>query len=227
MTTRFTAKIGSLILVPAILGTGLIIAASSLVRVADPCPIARGATVVLDDPGHGGEDTGAINGRLVEAELTLDIAPRTASVLRQRGLSVALTRDDMETSLGNSDRGRIANACDASAFVSIHLNSFGDPSVNYVKTLFGLDEKDLAFAETMQSAQTATLREPRGIGDSGVESFESGALLTAQMPAALTESVFLSNTDEVARLADRNQTRINQIARSLADGILRWFGFMP
>jgi N-acetylmuramoyl-L-alanine amidase len=225
VTVRFNAKIGSLILVAAILGTGLIIAASSLVRVADPCPIARGATVVLD-PGHGGEDTGAINGRLVEAELTLDIARRTASVLRQRGLSVALTRDDMETSLGNSDRGRIANACDASAFVSIHLNSFGDPSVNYVKTFWGIAEKDLAFAETVHAAQVATLRPGTDVGDSGVEFFESGALLTAEMPASLTESVFLSNMDEAARLADSSEHRLDEIAGSLSTGILRWFGLL-
>jgi N-acetylmuramoyl-L-alanine amidase len=223
LKTPHTTKIGSLILVAAILGIGLIIAASSLVRVADPCPIARSATVVLD-PGHGGEDTGALNGRLVEAELTLDIARQTASLLRQRGLSVALTRDDMETTLGNSERGRIANACEASVFVSIHLNSFDDPDVNYVKTFWATEEKDVVFAQTMQLAQAAALRPGTDLGDSGVEFFESGALLTAEMPGALTESVFLSNTDEAARLADPSEQRLDEIATSLANGILRWFG---
>lgn len=224
MKARLNAKIASVVLIAGILGAGIVIAASALVQVDDPCPIPRGATVVLD-PGHGGEDAGAINGALVEAELTLDIARRTASLLRQRGLSVALTRENMETTLGNSERGRIANSCEASAFVSIHLNSVGDPSVNYVKTLWGIEEKDLAFAQTMQVDQAASLRSGTDLGDSGVEFFESGALLTATMPAALTESVFLSNTDEAARLADPDAHRLDEIAGSLAAGILRWFGF--
>lgn len=213
-------------LIAVVFGLGLVFVASSLVQEDDRCPVAHGAAVVLD-PGHGGEDTGALNGGLVEAELTLDIARRAAVQLRQRGLSVALTRDDMETTLGNSDRGGIANSCGARVFVSVHLNSFDDSDVNYVKTFWGLAEKDLAFAEAMQSAQTAELRAGTAMGDSGVEAFESGALLTAAMPSALTESVFLSSTEEAARLNDPNATRLDQIATSLARGILAWLELSP
>jgi N-acetylmuramoyl-L-alanine amidase len=220
---RLGTKGASVVLLMSIFGLSMVAISASLVREDHPCPIPGGAIVVLD-PGHGGEDAGALNAGLVEAELTLGIARRTAELLRAEGLSVALTRDDMETTLGNSERGHIANSCDAWVFVSIHLNSFGDPGVNYVKTFWAIAEKDLAFSQTMQAAQAAALRPGTNLSDAGVDEFESGALLTADMPAALTESVFLSNTEEAQRLANPSGERLEQIARSLASGIRNWLG---
>ncbi|HEV2106624.1 MAG TPA: N-acetylmuramoyl-L-alanine amidase [Thermomicrobiales bacterium] len=214
-------KAASLAPLAVLFGLGLLLISTSVVQQDDACPVPRGAAIVLD-PGHGGEDPGALNAGLVEAELTLAIARRTADLLRGNGLSVALTRDDMESTLGNSERGRIANACDASVFVSIHLNSFDDPSVNYVKTFWAIEEKDLAFAQVMQSAQAAALQPGTNLSDGGMDVFESGALLTAGMPSALTESVFLSNPEEARRLADPAGARLEQIARAIASGIVMW-----
>lgn len=90
------------------------------------------------DPGHGGSDAGAINQEygLLEKDLTLAIATRVAEILQADGYTVALTRST-DVSLGNSERGAIANACGASAFVEIHLNGSNDPNVNYTQTFGG------------------------------------------------------------------------------------------
>ena len=188
------------------------------------CPV-RAATVVLD-PGHGGNDPGAVNeaAGLVERDLTLDIAERAAALLRADGYGVALTRRDNETALGNSERGRIANACGALAFVSIHLNSFSEPEPNYAKTFWGVEDKDAAFAAAMQGVLAAELRPGTDLGDSGTEQFESGALLRARMPAALLEPVFLSNPAEAARLADPSGARLDQIAEAIVRGVEDWLG---
>lgn len=88
--------------------------------VVDGEPIT-GAHVVLD-PGHGGEETGAIAGNgLSEAELNLDVARRTVRVLEQAGASVVLTRD-REVRVTLETRAAIATALDADVFVSIHHN---------------------------------------------------------------------------------------------------------
>src|SRR3954451_7369794 len=95
------------------------------------CPVST-AQVVLD-PGHGGDDPGAVNKSfgLTEAEENLTIAQQVASILqRDHGLTVALTRVDNATTLGNSARGAIANACHASLYVSIHLNAADDTSAD-------------------------------------------------------------------------------------------------
>ncbi|HKG28213.1 MAG TPA: N-acetylmuramoyl-L-alanine amidase, partial [Thermomicrobiales bacterium] len=133
------------------------------------CP-EPGARVMLD-PGHGGDDPGAINDAvgLVERELVLDIARRTAARLEEAGYSVALTRDDNTTGYANTPRGVIANTCHAFVYVSIHLNSFGEPEPNYAKTFWGIEEKDAAFASIMQAALVSRLQPGTDLGDSGLE----------------------------------------------------------
>ena len=187
------------------------------------CPTAGGAVVVLD-PGHGGVDPGALNPTygLAEADLNLAIAERVAAILRAGGRTVALTRADGLTTLGNSERGAIANACGAEVFVSIHLNSFTSPEVNYAKSFWGRAGKDLAFAGAVQAALTAGLAPGTDLTDGGTEQFESGALLRAAMPAVLVEAAFLTNPAEAARLADPSGARLDQIARAVAAGVEGW-----
>ena len=183
-----------------------------------------GARVVLD-PGHGGDDPGASNeaAGLGERELVLDIAQRTARLLEAAGTSVALTRTDSATGYANTPRGIIANLCHGAVYVSIHLNSFGEPEPNYAKTFWGIAEKDEAFAGVMQAALVRGLQPGTDLGDSGLEVLENGGLLTARMPAILVEPVFLSNPEEAARLADPGGARREAIARAIADGIAEWF----
>src|ERR671916_64124 len=195
---------------------------SLLPRTGLHCP-EPGARVMLD-PGHGGDDPGAINeaAGLVERELVLDIARRTEALLEQAGYSVALTRDDSATGYANTPRGVMANLCHAVVYVSIHLNSFGEPEPNYAKTFWGVEAKDAAFAAVMQAALVSRLQPGTDLGDSGLEVLENGGLLTAHMPAVLIEPVFLSNPEEAARLADPAGERRQAIAAAVANGVDTW-----
>ncbi len=79
--------------------------------------------VVVLDPGHGGEQDGALSpGGLKEKDLALEIARRVGAALRKQGVRVVLTRPaDLTVPLAN--RPAIANAIKADLFISIHLNS--------------------------------------------------------------------------------------------------------
>jgi len=195
---------------------------SLLPRTGLDCP-RPGARVMLD-PGHGGDEPGAINDAagLVERELVLDIARRTKARLEEAGYSAALTRNDNATGYANTPRGVIANACHAALYVSIHLNSFGEPEPNYAKTFWGIEEKDAAFASVMQAALVTRLQPGTDLGDSGLEVLENGGLMTARMPAVLVEPVFLSNPEEAARLADPAGERREAIAAAVTDGVDAW-----
>src|SRR5690349_15493126 len=48
-------------------------------------------SVVVLDPGHGGQDSGAIVGDAVEKNLTLDIAQRVDRMLQAEGMATVLT----------------------------------------------------------------------------------------------------------------------------------------
>lgn len=80
------------------------------------------ATVVLD-PGHGGDERGALSpDGATEADVNLDVARRTGALLEAQGVSVVLTRSaDYRIPVRN--RAAIADQLQAKAFVSIHHNA--------------------------------------------------------------------------------------------------------
>ncbi len=88
---------------------------------------AKEARVVVIDAGHGGKDPGKIatNG-LNEKNVTLTVALKLASLLRDRGFEVHLTRT-RDTLISLADRPHLANEWKknrpATLFVSIHANS--------------------------------------------------------------------------------------------------------
>jgi N-acetylmuramoyl-L-alanine amidase len=222
---RRWSRLGTLVVLVVLVGlTALGVLISRRAGNVPRCPV-RTAAVVLD-PGHGGEDPGATNdgAGLVERDLTLTIARRTAALLRADGYGVALTRDDDATTLANSPRGLIANACGALAYVSIHLNSFTEPDPNYAKVFWGIETKDRSFAEAMRAALVAGLSPGTNLDDGGIEQLENGGLLRARMPAALVEPVFLSNPTEAARLTAGDGVRLEQIAGAIARGVEAWLG---
>ncbi len=176
-------------------------------------------TVALD-PGHGGSDPGTSNATygLVEKEVVLDIAFRTKDILTSKGYRVCLTRIDNSSNPSNTQRAQYANSVGAKVFVLIHLNGSTDKSVNYTSTFWGKKIKDQELAKHMYNRLKSSLGLPGGY----VGQFASGALLKSKMPATLTESVFLANDEEAARLADSSGSRRQQIAQALADGIDTW-----
>ena len=89
-------------------------------------------TIVID-PGHGGPDTGKVNGALglFEKTFTLDTSLRLKKILEARGWKVVLTRsDDRQLKPGKQDdlqrRAQIADEVGADVFVSIHFNSVAE-----------------------------------------------------------------------------------------------------
>jgi N-acetylmuramoyl-L-alanine amidase len=191
-----------------------------------------GKTIVLD-PGHGGGDTGAVNGALKEKEQNLDVAYRLKGLLEASGATVYMTRggdpsgpgvkdpgvdafaDD--ATLSNNDRYTYANTTGANILVSIHMNASSDRATNYTTTLFGKwrKDKELAYAVFGALSQNPGL----GIGSRTPYSYASGVLLKSNMLATIAETVFVTNPDEAARLSDPTGARQQQIAVALEAGI--------
>jgi N-acetylmuramoyl-L-alanine amidase len=86
---------------------------------------------VVIDPGHGGEDEGAVfydrGTKVTEKQITLALAREAATQLRARGFMVFLTRD-RDRDLALPARTQLANQLGADVFLSVHLNS--KPSVH-------------------------------------------------------------------------------------------------
>ena len=92
---------------------------------------------IVIDPGHGGDDPGAIGpSGLMEKDVTLRLARMLKARLNQSGNpNVFLTRSrDIYVSL--KKRTAIANAKKADLFVSIHVNGHNDGSVSGIETYY-------------------------------------------------------------------------------------------
>src|SRR5438046_2891771 len=98
---------------------------------AERKPVVRGEQplVVVLDPGHGGQDSGAMCGSVLEKDLNLDVALRAELLLRAAGFATVLTRaSDRYVSL--AERASLGNRADNSLFVSIHFNDSAGPTTS-------------------------------------------------------------------------------------------------
>ena len=114
------------------------VAAAAAERKEDGGP--RNVRRIVVDPGHGGNDSGAIGPTgLKEKDVTLDIAHRLAPLLaHELQVETLLTRDD-DTYVPLDLRAARANAFHADLFVSIHCNAAENTAARGVQT-FILDE---------------------------------------------------------------------------------------
>src|SRR5438067_12792137 len=92
------------------------------------------AAVVLD-PGHGGQDSGAMCGGVLEKDLTLDVAHRIDRLLEAEGIATVMTRLG-DTYVSPADRAALANRGSDCIFVSSHFNEDNQPVSSGVETYY-------------------------------------------------------------------------------------------
>ena len=193
-----------------------------------------GAHVVID-PGHGGEETGAIadNG-LSEAELNLDVARRTAARLRDAGATVVLTRDrDVRVTI--ETRAAIARALDPLVFVSIHHNGgtthpaerpgvqvYHQVDAPESRRLGGilfeeLREKVTPLSDTWSAGNAVGVR--TRIGTEG-DDFYGVLRGPAGIPSVLVEALYLSSEPEATLLT--TEALRDAEAAAIAAAIVEW-----
>ncbi|MGH8123591.1 MAG: N-acetylmuramoyl-L-alanine amidase [Rudaea sp.] len=98
---------------------------SAIVKSARTLPVRTRDVVVMIDPGHGGDDPGAIgSGGTREKNITMAVAREFKRQLeKQPGMRGVLTRDG-DYYVGLEDRYRKAREVKADLFVSIHADAF-------------------------------------------------------------------------------------------------------
>lgn len=197
----------------------------------------EGTRIVVLDPGHGGQDSGARSpDGLEEKEVVLDISRRVRALLQPRGIRVLLTRHD-DRFLELEERPRRADRWDADLFVSIHANS-GRSSAQGVETFVlslpgslstnqnaGTPAPTVSHPGNLHNATNMalayslhhSLRMLPQTQDRGVKRARFAVLRTATAPAALVEMGFLSHPVEGKRFRDPDHRE--RVARSIARGI--------
>lgn len=204
---------------------------NEVVTVAGGQPIS-GAGVVVD-PGHGGEETGAVGANgLAEKDLNLAVSEQVLQALEERSFSAVLTRT-ADYRMTVASRVAIAVALEPEAFISVHHN--GDPNGHSdlpgTETFYqteSWDSRRLAgliyeevlavfsqWPETSWHANVDVGVKPR-LNDQG-EDFFGVLRLTEEVTTVMSEGLFLSAGPEEAELLARpdvQQAEGNAIAEA-------------
>lgn len=177
-------------------------------------PTAKEYTVILD-PGHGGEDGGAVgkNG-VYEKDLNLAVAQEIEAALEERGISVICTRTEdillydrnvdykgRKKMLDLAARLKVAKDTPDSVFISIHMNSFPQTQYSGLQVYYsGNDPRSAALANLIQNEVRRQLQ-PENARKTKQASSNIYLLDRITSPAILIECGFLSNAEECERLS--------------------------
>lgn len=165
------------------------------------------------DPGHGGNDPGAVGNGLQEKNITLDLALRIRDILAHEyeGVAVKLSRSTDKT-LSLAARTDEANSWGADYFLSIHVNAGGGEG-------FETYIHDKAGAETAAAQQAIHKAIMKRIGgkDRGAKKANYHVLRESNMRAILTENLFIDSAADAARL--KNAALMENIARGHVEGL--------
>lgn len=176
---------------------------------------------------------------ILEKELTLDVAQRARRILQLQGVDVLLTRSD-DTHISLAGRAAMANERRNCVFISIHFDNAARPAATGVETYYAAHQvPKTAFAPSWLPFLQRTSLEPANEESQSLASFIQEALVTrtqavdrgttaqqffvlanVRHPAVLVEGGFLTNTDEIIKLASGDYRE--QIAAAISDGVMRY-----
>jgi len=212
--------------------------------VLEPPPIAAAKKqLIVLDPGHGGDDTGALSvSKIAEKTVNLAIAKRLKLKLEKWGHEVIMTRDSDEQSLSLDERPGIAENESANLFISLHANKAGNEISRGIETFclslpgqrstndpksqnpdqknwpgnkFNLENSWLAYTVHHSLVRHSSF------GDRGIKRARFRVLKLAPCPAILIECGFLSSKeDEQFFLKD---SYLDYIAQRIANGVQAYF----
>lgn len=199
-----------------LIGFGAFLRRGNVLETYQPQSVRLTMPTLILDPGHGGEDGGAVspNGT-IESHINLAIAMNAADIASLFGQSVCMTRD---TDISIHDAGaetlrekkvsdlknrtQLCNSVSGGVLISIHQNSLpGSPKTRGAQVFYGNVEgsRELALAiqEALNDAVNYTYpKTVKAIGDS------SYLMKNVSCPAVLVECGFLSNAEDEALLND-------------------------
>ncbi|MBV6625396.1 MAG: N-acetylmuramoyl-L-alanine amidase [Rivularia sp. (in: Bacteria)] len=174
---------------------------------------------ILIDPGHGGKELGAVGPTgLPEKDVNLTISKLLRQELEKKGATVVMTREeDKFVSLG--DRQKIIASEEPTLALSVHYNAlpdYGDAENTKGIGMFWYHPQAHSLAIFLHNYLVKKLDRP----SYGV--FWNNLALTRPeaAPSLLLELGFMSNPEEFEWVTNPKQQK--KLARTLADGIVKW-----
>lgn len=177
-------------------------------------PGASRPIIVMLDPGHGGEDPGAVGpSGTREKDVVLKIAKQLKQMIeRERNMKVYLTReDDVFIPLGV--RVAKARALRADIFVSIHADAFTTPAARG-SSVFALSEKGATSTAAKFLAQTQNEADRiGGVKIAGKDRYLMHTLFDLTQTATINDSLKLGK-QVLGRIGQLNTLHKNRVEQA-------------
>ena len=173
--------------------------------------------IIVIDPGHGGDDPGAVVNfsDKHEADHTLTTALLVKKELEAMGAKVFLTRTN-DSSVSLSERADISNKNNADAFISIHFDSAEDSSLSGTTTYY-FSEKSENLSQTVNKYLARNL--PLKNQGSRFQNFM--VLRDNARPSILLELGYLNNQGDNKVISSEEYQQ--NIAKSIANALKEYF----
>lgn len=192
--------------------------------------------VVILDPGHGGEDPGAVSdySGIREKDVNLEIAFKVKELLEAEGYRVIMTREEDKLQYNDeaktlyqkrkqdlTRRKKIMDEAGADIVVSIHLNKFGQTQYYGAQTFYPPNSpKSQKLAVCIQK-RLREMVDPSNNRQSLVKKEPIIILRDLKTTTAVVECGFLSNREEESRLATEEYR--DKLAAAIKQGIMDYF----
>lgn len=201
-------------------------------------------TVVID-PGHGKgglsdlelqspdssvkkiKDGGGAEGivtKVPEYVVVMQVGVKLKALLEQKNVNVVMTKNNVDTDLGNIDRANVGNNINANLTIRLHCDSADSSSatgasmlvpasVGYAKSIAGVSG---SYGQTILNSLVSTA----GMKNRGVSVHDDMTGFNwSKVPVVLVEMGFMSNPTEDKLLNDDSYQ--NKLAQGLSDGIMK------
>ena len=188
--------------------------------------------LIVIDPGHGGNDAGAIGPTgVMEKNVTLKVSLELKKLLEAEGAKVVLTREGDTTVSAKGAKASdieelgarcdVANRIGAEIFISIHADSFTRPEARGT-TGYYYSKSSTGRGQKLADCIRRNLVEQLGTPSRGTQPCNFYVVKNTDMPATLIELGFISNKEE-EKLLDSKEG-VMKAAQGIFDGIEDYFG---
>ncbi|MGD6775892.1 N-acetylmuramoyl-L-alanine amidase [Sutcliffiella horikoshii] len=177
--------------------------------------------LIVLDPGHGGQDPGAMFQRLQEKVVNLDIAKRVRAYLeKEYEVKVMMTREG-DSTVSLEARTNLANSVKADYFCSIHHNAGGGTGFESYRFNGSntFSSKSKSFQEIVHREVINVVTGKYNRRDRGIKAANFHVLRETSMPSVLLEILFLDNTEDRALI--QHETFKEDVSAAIAEGLAK------
>lgn len=183
--------------------------------------------VFVLDAGHGGTDSGATSGQIIEKDLNLILVKKLEKELISRGATVYLTREE-DTDLSIKTQGRkrsdlynrakYINTIKPDMYISIHLNSTTSSSWKGLQVFYtNKNTENKEIAKTITDHLKANIKNVRDSKENNTYYMYNHI----NYKGILIEAGFISNKEENHLL--RQEEYQNKLTTLIADSIEKYY----